>query len=62
MFYPGYYDLMSGGCMSIDDVDDLDNATRELSEEMGISGYTLQHVSTCKYVDGHKVFFNVYLV
>jgi len=61
-YCPGYYDLSSGGVVGADETDE-DNAYRELNEELGISGVTLERITTVKYEDdNNRVWGNVFLL
>ena len=68
-YCPGYFSLANGGLRSAEDKDDLDNAQREVSEEIGIpldkmqSGeVNLHFIGTWKYPLGETAFCNVYAV
>eukprot|EP00353_Schmidingerella_taraikaensis_P000472 CAMPEP_0185596056 /NCGR_PEP_ID=MMETSP0434-20130131/80430_1 /TAXON_ID=626734 ORGANISM="Favella taraikaensis, Strain Fe Narragansett Bay" /NCGR_SAMPLE_ID=MMETSP0434 /ASSEMBLY_ACC=CAM_ASM_000379 /LENGTH=87 /DNA_ID=CAMNT_0028224471 /DNA_START=89 /DNA_END=353 /DNA_ORIENTATION=- len=64
-FFPGYYDLSTGGVVGATDQDDDWSAARELEEELGIStgNDRLEKVKVVKWQDDvGKVFANVYVV
>ena len=64
LYYPGYFDLMTGGVMDLQDLgNDMLNAEREMQEELGLAGVQMEFLETSKYIgeDGHKFFCNIYL-
>ena len=59
-YFPGYYVLCTGGVVQ-EDEKDLDNATREVEEEMGIKGVELTFHGRFKYAsDAVKCWGNLY--
>ena len=61
-YCPGYFDLANGGVMGGDETD-LENAQRELEEEVGIKDVELKLLFNTKYEDsGNRVWGNVFAV
>ena len=61
-YCPGYFDLATGGVVGHEEDDD-ESAQREVAEELGIEGASLEKIKVIKF-DGaaSKVFGNVYVV
>ena len=61
-FFPGYYDLSTGGVVGAGEDDDM-SAVREIEEELGIPDAQLEKVNVTKWEDDiGGVFANVYLM
>ncbi|CDW82227.1 nudix hydrolase [Stylonychia lemnae] len=59
-YCPGYFDLANGGVMGADETD-IENAQRELEEEIGLKDVELKLLFNCKYRDaGNGVWGNVF--
>ena len=60
-YLPGYYDLATGGVVQ-EHEGDLENAIRELYEEMGIKAdsLVLHHKKLCFVSDKAKVYGNLF--
>lgn len=50
--YPGYWDVAAGGVVAAGEDPDL-AAERELAEELGITGATLEYLSEARFEDDH---------
>ena len=61
-YCPGYFDLCTGGVVGEGEDDDV-SAEREVEEELGVAGLTLEKIKVIKQADaGVRNFANVYLV
>ena len=61
-FFPGFYDLSTGGVVGAGEDDD-ESAVREVEEELGIPDARLEKISVTKFEDDvGRVFANVYLM
>jgi 8-oxo-dGTP pyrophosphatase MutT (NUDIX family) len=49
--FPGFFDPCPGGVVQADEPDSLLSATREIEEEMGITGVQLTHLFNAYYDD-----------
>ena len=63
-YCPGYYELVTGGCIGAGEDDDS-SAERELEEELGLTGFKLTklfEVKTDSETPPNKAWSNVYLI
>ena len=52
-YCPGFYDLANGGVVGGDE-SDIENAERELEEEIGLKGIEMKVLDTIKYEDSNN--------